>query len=274
MEKNEMTEKSEMNETIENKAKENVVIDDFDFSLIADFFKRVDRQGPGGEWETRLATSLIPDFKRKIRIADMGCGKGSQTFVLADEYDAEIDAVDLLPEMMEGIRKKIQATGLEDCVHPVQASMDELPFRKESYDLVWAEGSIFIIGYEKGLSYWREFLKPGGFIAVTECSWLGNKRPENMGWIQDNLPEIDSIEQKIHQMAEAGYEPYAHFILPETCWTENYYAPMKPAMEAFLKDHPGDPKAQVFINRLKEEIAYYEENKDCFGYVFYIGRKV
>lgn len=51
MEKNEMTEKSEMNETIENKAKENVVIDDFDFSLIADFFKRVDRQGPGGEAE-------------------------------------------------------------------------------------------------------------------------------------------------------------------------------------------------------------------------------
>lgn len=37
----------EKNEMKENK--ENVVIDDFDFSLIADFFKRVDRQGPGGE---------------------------------------------------------------------------------------------------------------------------------------------------------------------------------------------------------------------------------
>ena len=95
-----------------------------------------------------------------------------------------------------------------------------------------------------------------------------------MSWIQDNLPEIDTIEHKIHQMAEAGYEPYAHFILPETCWTKNYYAPMQPAMEAFLKDHPRDPKAQVFIDRLKEEIAYYEENKDCFGYVFYIGRKI
>ena len=165
-------------ETTENK--ENFVIDDFDFSMIADFFKRVDRQGPGGERETRLATSLIPDFKRKIRIADMGCGKGSQTFVLADKYDAEIDAIDLLPEMVEGIREKSDKQGLEDCVHPVQASMDALPFRKESYDLIWAEGSIFIIGYEKGLAYWREFLKPGGFIAVTECSWLSNKRPENM----------------------------------------------------------------------------------------------
>ena len=37
----------EKNEMKENK--ENVVIDDFDFSLIADFFKRGERQGPGGE---------------------------------------------------------------------------------------------------------------------------------------------------------------------------------------------------------------------------------
>lgn len=91
---------------MENNEKENLVIDDFDFSLIADFFRRVDRQGPGGDWETRLATSLIPNFNRKIRIADIGCGTGSQTFVLADEYDADIDAVDLLPEMIEGIREK------------------------------------------------------------------------------------------------------------------------------------------------------------------------
>ena len=98
--------------------KENVVIDDFDFSLIADFFKRVDRQGPGGDWETRLAVSMIPDFRRRIRVADIGCGKGSQTFVLAEEYDAEIDAVDLLPEMLDGIRKKSQMRGLTDCVHP------------------------------------------------------------------------------------------------------------------------------------------------------------
>ena len=44
MERNEMIEMKGKNEMIENK--ENVVIDDFDFSLIADFFKRVDRQGP------------------------------------------------------------------------------------------------------------------------------------------------------------------------------------------------------------------------------------
>lgn len=261
-------EKKETNEV------NNVVIDDFDFSLIADFFKRVERQGPGGEWETRLATSLIPDFKRKIRIADIGCGAGSQTFVLADEYDADIMAVDLLPEMIDKVRARCKEKSVEDSVHPLQASMDDLPFLQNTFDLIWAEGSIFIMGYEKGLRYLRQFLKPGGYIAVTDCSWLNHLRPKNMSWINDNVPEIDTIEHKIAQMLEAGYEPYAHFILPETCWTKNYYEPMQPAMKAFLQDHPNDGKALSFIERLREEIAYYEENKDCFGYVFYIGRKV
>ena len=254
--------------------KGNAVIEDFDFSLIADFFKRLKRQGPGGERETRLAASLIPDFKRKIRIADIGCGMGSQTFALADEYEAEIDAVDLLPEMTEGIKKQCKAKGLENSIRPVQASMDNLPFQPNTYDLIWAEGSIFIMGYENSLRCWHQFLKPGGYVAVTDCCWLNSKRPKDMTWINDNVPDMHTIGQKTEQMSAAGYEPTAHFILPETCWTENYYEPMRPAMEAFLQDHPDDAAAQVFVDRLKEEIAYYKENKQHFGYVFFIGKKI
>ncbi len=254
--------------------KENVVIDDFDFSLIADFFKRIERQGPGGDRETRLAASLIPSFGRHIRVADLGCGSGHQTAVLAKEFDCEIDAVDLLPEMMESLTERCKRERLTSIINPVQASMDNLPFKEESHDLIWAEGSIFIMGYENGLKYWHRFLKKGGFIAVSESSWLSNRRPKNMSWINDNLPEIDSIENKIRQMTEAGYEPYAHFILPENCWTENYYKFMPTAMESFMEEHAGNKTAEIFVERLKEEIAYYEENKEMFGYVFYIGRKI
>lgn len=251
------------------------VITDFDFSMIADFFRRVKRQGPGGEWETRLATSLIPDFKPGgIAIADIGCGTGSQTFVLADEYtDAVIHAVDLLPEMIEGVGKQCKEKGLSDRIRPVQASMDSLPFAPASLDLIWAEGSIFVMGYEKGLSYWHQFLKPDGFVAVTDCSWLSSDRPADMGWIRDNLPEIDTIANKIAQMEAAGYEPFAHFILSDECWTTNYYEPMRPVMADFLRDHGNSAAARAFVSRLKEEMAYYEANKSCFGYVFYIGRK-
>lgn len=253
--------------------KENILIEDFDFTLIADFFKRIDRQGPGGDNETMLAKYLLPNFEKDIRIADIGCGTGRQTAVLAEMFDGQIDAVDLFPEMLDGLMARCIQRGVADKVNPIKASMDALPFLPETYDLIWAEGSIFIIGYEKGLRYWRQFLKPSGFIVVSECSWLGDKRPQNMSWIHDNLPEIDTIDNKIRQMQKAGYEPYAHFTLPEHCWTDNYYAHMPKAMDAFLTDHPSHPSAQIFVERMKEEIAYYQNNKDTFGYVFYIGRK-
>ena len=48
---------------------------------------------------------------------------------------------------------------------------------------------------------------------------------------------------------------------------------MMPVMDAFLKDHSYSDTAHSFVERLKAEMAYYEENKDCYGYVFYIGRK-
>ena len=56
--------------------------------------------------------------------------------------------------------------------------MEELPFEKNSLDLIWSEGAIDNIGFEKGLSHWRTFLKEDGMIAVTCPSWLTSVHPE------------------------------------------------------------------------------------------------
>ena len=40
-------------------------------------------------------------------------------------------------------------------------------------------------------------------------------------------------------------------------------------IEDFLQDHPNEAAAQIFVDRLKEEIAYCEENKQYFRYVFF-----
>lgn len=51
--------------------------------------------------------------------------------------------------------------GLGDRVTALVGSMDELAFGDEELDLIWAEGSIYNIGFERGLTEWRRFLKPG-----------------------------------------------------------------------------------------------------------------
>lgn len=146
--------------------------------IITDFFKGMDRQGPGGDEQTRTALGLIRHLLPKAtRAVDIGCGTGRQTAVLASEPGVSVTAVDLLPEMVEGMKERMRRLGLQDRVEGVVASMDALPFREGSFDLFWAEGSVYNIGFRRGLVEWRRFLRPGGCIAVTECSWLSEERP-------------------------------------------------------------------------------------------------
>jgi len=43
--------------------------------------------------------------------------------------------------------------------------MDDLPFQDEELDLIWSEGAIYNIGFERGLIEWRKFLK---YIAILQ----------------------------------------------------------------------------------------------------------
>lgn len=123
---------------------------EFDLTLIADFFRALDRQGPGGDEQTIRALGFLPATGPGLRVADIGCGTGRQTEVLARHLDGTITAVDLLPGMIEELRARMKRTGLSEKVTALVGSMDELPFGDEELDLIWAEGSIYNIGFERG----------------------------------------------------------------------------------------------------------------------------
>jgi len=61
--------------------------------------------------------------------------------------------------------------------HIFESENESCPaFKKESLDLVWAEGSIAHIGFERGVNEWRALLKTGGYIAVTDATWFTDAR--------------------------------------------------------------------------------------------------
>lgn len=245
----------------------------FDFKLITDFFTALDRQGPGDDRETLRALEFLPRKEPGLRIADIGCGTGRQTEVLARHLDGTITAVDLLPPMIDGLNARIERAGLKDKVTGVVASMEALPFADEAFDLIWAEGSIYNIGFERGLTAWRRMLKPGGMIAVTECSWVKPGPLPETDFIRENFPDIDSVGAKVRILERAGYEPLAHFVLPRHCWTENYYTPAAARCAPFLEEQGHTPAAERFVDLQHQEIEHYRTYGSYYGYVFYIGRK-
>lgn len=253
---------------------ENKTIHEFDFSLICEYFSSIKRQGPGSPEMTLKALSFIDCLNEGSRIADIGCGTGGPTRVLAQHAPGSITGIDLFPEFINRFNDNALELDLQDSVKGIVGSMDDLPFQPEELDLIWSEGAIYNIGFERGLNEWRKFLKTGGFVAITDASWFTGERPAEINdfWM-DAYPEIDTIPNKVAQLKKAGYIPVATFALPENCWIEHFYALQVEAQELFLKKYAGNKKAEELVAYQRYEAQLYDRYKEYYGYVFYIGKK-
>jgi len=250
-------------------------IHEFDFSLICEYFSQLERQGPGSPEVTIKALSFIDNLTDHSRIADIGCGTGGQTMVMAHHAPGHITGIDLFPLFIDLFNAHAHKLNLQDRVNGIVCSMDNLPFQHEELDLIWSEGAIYNIGFERGLNEWRTFLKTGGFIAVSEASWFTEGRPHEIdGFWTEEYPEMDTIAHKVEQMQKAGYIPMATFVLPENCWTEHFYTPQVSAQEKFLKTYAGNKIAEELIANQRHEAELYYTYKEFYGYVFYIGKKI
>jgi len=248
---------------------------EFGIALINEYFTELERQGPGSSEETIRALSFIRNLSNKTKIADLGCGTGFQTIVLAQNTEATITALDLYAGSIDKLNVTAEKLGLQNRVKGIVGSMDNLPFQNDKFDLIWSEGAIASIGFAKGLNHWKGFLKKNGYIAVTYESWFTDERPAEIEkWWLDAVPEMDTIGHNISIMQKTGYIPVAAFTLPESCWTDYYFIPQKARQEEFLKKHAGNKNVEDMIAFMRREADLYSKYKQYYGYVFYIGKKV
>lgn len=254
---------------------ENASIHEFEVNLICEYFSNLERQGPGSPEVTIKALSFINNLTKDSKIADIGCGTGGQTFVLAQNAPGQITGIDLFPAFIDIFNDHAEKLNLQNRVKGIVGTMENLPFQNEELDLIWSEGAIYNIGFKRGLEEWRKFLKTGGHLCVSEASWFTEERPDeiNKFW-QNAYPEIDTISNKVDQVQKAGYIPIATFILPENCWIEHFYNLQISAQKIFLKKYPGNKTAEELVAYEKHEAELYNKYKEFYGYVFYIGKKV
>lgn len=246
-----------------------------ELELIIDLHQNTERQGPGSEEDTlnALACVHLPQ-DQELNIADLGCGTGAQTFSLAKKLNASITAVDLFPEFLNVLQQKAQASGLSRKIRTLQKSMDVLPFKKEELDLIWSEGAIYNMGFEKGMKQWKDFLKVGGYLAVSEITWITPSRPKEIeDFWKAEYPEVDTASRKISQLENNGYALTGYFYLSPESWMDHYYTPLQANFEGFLRRHHHAPLAKKVVEAHRMEIELYQKYKEYYSYGFYIAKK-
>jgi ubiquinone/menaquinone biosynthesis C-methylase UbiE len=243
-------------------------------NLFFEIHKDIPREGPGDNLSTRKAYQMIEEHLSNPKILDIGCGPGMQTVEIAKLTEGTVLATDMNEGFLDVLSEKMKEFGLTDKVSTQKANMKNLPFKDEQFDLIWSEGAIYIIGFEKGLSEWKRFIKTDGFIAVTELSWLKENPPEeSLKFWTDEYPEVDSVEGNIQKAENLGYRLIDTFVLPESAWWDDYYHPLEERLKLFREKYQHDEEALKTIAECQYEIDLYRKYHDYYGYVFYIFQK-
>ena len=229
------------------------------------------REGPGDNASTLKALSFMAGLPPQPAILDIGCGPGMQTIELAKHTRGRITAIDTHQPFLDRLNRLAQAEGVADNITTINMSMFALDFPAQSFNAIWSEGAIYIMGFEAGTRACRPWLKPDGYVAVTELAWLRADPPAEAGafW-RDNYAGMQSVQGNLDSVRAAGYREVAHFVLPTSSWWDNYYTPQAARIAMLREKYRDDAEAILLLDESHKEIDLYRDYSDWYGYVFYI----
>jgi SAM-dependent methyltransferase len=197
-----------------------------------------------------------------------------QTIKLAKLSGGNVIGIDIFQQYLDQLNDSIKKENLEDSVQTVKMDMTDINYPEESFDIIWAEGSIFIIGFEKGLTEWKKYIKPGGFLAVHEMAWINDNPPKEIIDFWDEIyPQIATIDDNLKIIEKCGYKILGYFPLPEDAWWEFYYGPLEKRLEKLKIKFKDNPKGMEMINEEYREIELFRKYNQWYGSVFYVMQK-
>lgn len=200
---------------------------------------------------TRRAYQSLPDLD-KPRILDIACGTGVPTILLAELSDGQIVAVDNDRLALKSLRAKIQSAKLTDRIEIIESDIRKLDFPTRSFDIIWAEGALWIVGFENGIGSWKRFLRPAGYLVI-----------------HDNYGDIDS---KLASLSGHGFAVIELFKLEPEVWWQSYYAPLELEIEKLRGSVESDPALSAKIETIEKEIRQFREDSSRFTSAFIVAQ--
>ncbi|KZN38099.1 MerR family transcriptional regulator [Pseudoalteromonas luteoviolacea] len=236
-------------------------------TYISDFMEAIqplELWAPGSREDTLEALKNVP--KSIASILEIGCGKGHATQTLATHSAAHITAVDSEQSALNVLQENFERLGLSERLTIDCISMTTLEYPIESFDLIWAEGSAYIMGVINALRSWKPLLSKQGMLVFSDLVWYTNSPSKRVKafWLQE-YPDMKTVSERAIQIKESGYRLVDHFPQSELAW-KNYYGPLERRVKV-LKSNGKKSKA---LQNLEFEIEISKQNKNSFGYHFFV----
>jgi len=231
--------------------------------LFLELFAGMERQGPGDKQLTQAVMQHLCVEEEPGQILDMGCGTGAASLLLSRLCNAQVTALDNCQLFLDRLNEKVMNEGLNDRISVINGTMFEPPFPDHSFDLIWSEGSAYLMGFESALKRWQPLLKERGYLFVSEMCWFTDQRSvEAVEYWQAGYPSMLTEAQAIARAQALGYQVVIQQRLPQVAW-DRFYADMQARVDQ-LEIKYGEQRA---LTDCRHEIDMYRRFGDEFGYL-------
>lgn len=244
-------------------------------ALFAMFDASLPRQGPGNNAATRQAWSLLGTLPTTPTVLDIGCGSGMQTLELARLSRGQVIGIDYFVPYLQMLQQRATHARLAAQVTPVNCSMDALAFADGSFDIIWSEGAMYIIGFAQGLAVCRPLLKPGGYFVASDLTkFVEQPADAVVQFWQEEQVVLPTVEQRLQEIEAAGYHCIGHFPLPQAAWWATFYTPLERRLTLLRQRYQHDPARLAVVEQQQREMDLYRCYSDQYGYTFYVSQLV
>lgn len=207
-------------------------------------------------WEMGSAFAPIAGFIEKnklneefdrLKILDLGCGKGGVSIPLAKQFNAEVTGVDAMPEFIETANLKAGEWKVEDkCAFITGDIRKKIDFNN-SFNIVLLASVGPVIGNIKDtIDLLETYVAPGGYIILDEA-YL----PNNVKNGPAEIPEKDQFYNLISQSNFLVADEYIHSLADNEKINQQIFTKIQQRANELMELHPD--KRNIFEEYLQSQ---------------------
>ncbi len=199
----------------------------------------------GRETVKKMVALLPASVDGNTRVLDIGAGYGAAARYLTWHYGCKVTCLDISEKQNEYNMKRVNTLGLDQLITVVNGNYQELPFKENSFDIVWSNDALLHSeDREKALEEVRSVLRPGGWFIFTDILHGENAARGSIKPILERLPILSLSTAKDYQnmLDKLGFAEEEFLEMPEHLHT--HYSRIQ---KAFKQDK------KLLINKTGEE---------------------
>jgi len=232
---------------------------------------------PGGFEATRRLLEAC-HIDKHSKVLDIGCGKGTTSVLLAENYGCNVVGLDLSEDLVSQASALVKRKRLESNVSFRVGDALSMPFADDEFDVAIGQAVLILISdKKKAIQEALRVIKPGGHVGWLELSWKKPTTKEFLDGVSNVICAYCMLGVETFEDWEKTFKESGVKELQTSAYSQEFRG-----MRGMLGDEGLANGSKIMFRyltnsrvrrRMKTLDKFFKEYDEYFGYGIYVGRK-